>query len=242
MPSAYQKSRRERLREATLSEICASARALLVAEGSAAVTMNAVARAMGMTGPALYRYYASQAELMEGLKADLFRELIETMRAAGDQPDFDTPAERLLSICRALRGWAVAHPAEFRILFASPVPAPSMPHCDPSSSHSGYAFGQVFLEQVVVIWEAQRFPIPSLDDMDPAIAEQLQVYSERIGGRLPPEAAYVFLTCWMRLYGLLCMEVLNQIGFAFSNVEPIFEGCLKELCEMLDIAYSPPGR
>ena len=232
-------SRRERLREATLAEIRAVARSLLVAEGTSAVTINAVARRMGMSGPALYRYYASQGELIEALTTDFFSELIETMRGAGRDPRADTPGRRILAISRALRGWAVQNPAEFAWLFASKVPASKISRCGPQSGSSGRAFGQVFLDQIVEIWETQRFPIPSLEDMAPSLAAQLHAYSERIDGRLPPEAVYVFLTCWTRLYGLLCMEVLNQISFAYDSLEPVYEECLQELCVLLDISYEP---
>lgn len=233
-------TRREKLREATLVEIRSVARRLLATEGSAAVTFNAVAREMGMSGPALYRYYASQADLVEALRAEFYGELIGEMRKAGEREPENKPGQRLLAICRALRGWAVDHRAEFGWLFASPALGRGGPRCDPASSETGQAFGKVFLEQVVAIWQTQRFPIPDLEGMDPSLAAQMDVYSDKIGGCLPPEAAYVFLSCWMRLYGLLCMEILNQISFAFSDLEPVFEECLQELCGLLDIPYEAP--
>lgn len=234
------KSRRERAREATLKAIHSTARRLLVTEGNSAVTVNAVAREMGMSGPALYRYYGSQGELIEALTGEFFRELIETMRASAKQEWADTPGRRLLAISRALRFWAITHPAEFAWLFASRVPTTRIAKSDPKANDSGQAFGQVFLEQVVELWKTQRFPIPSLEEKDPSLAKQLQIYSDKIDRQLPPEAAYVFLNCWARLYGLLCMEVLHQIGFAYSDPAPLYEECLEELCRLLDIPYEPP--
>jgi len=232
-------SRRERLREATMAEIRAIARELLVTQGSQAVTVNAVARKMGVSGPALYRYYSSQGDLLDALRRDFYCELIKTMNSARDARGSDAPGCRLLAICRALRGWAITHPAEFGCLFASQAPA-SPELCTPPASQTGQAFGRVFLEEFVKIWSTKRFPIPSLEDMDPSLAAQLHTYSARIDGALPPEAAYVFLACWMRLYGLLCMEVLNQISFAFSNLEPVYEECLQDLCRLIDIPYDAP--
>lgn len=234
--------RRARIREAALKEIRSIARRLLVAEGSAAVTINAVAREMGMSGPALYRYYSSQGELIDALTSDFYRELIAAMRTAAEHPAADTPGRRLLAISRALRGWANSHPAEFAWLFASRVPTSRIAQCGPHANDSGRAFCLVFLEQIVEIWQTQRFPIPSLEDMAPSLAAQLHAYSERIDGRLPPEATYVFVTCWTRLYGLLCMEVLNQISFAYTDLEPVYEECLQELCRLLDIPYEPPSQ
>jgi AcrR family transcriptional regulator len=45
--------RRERIRQATVEEIKAVARAQMAAEGTAGVTLRAIAREMGMTAPAL---------------------------------------------------------------------------------------------------------------------------------------------------------------------------------------------
>ncbi|MHA7885290.1 TetR/AcrR family transcriptional regulator [Nitratireductor rhodophyticola] len=234
-------SRKEAQRAATLREIHTIARDLLVHNGSSAVTINAIARQMGMSGPALYRYYPSQAALIEALRAQFFEELIAFMRAAGEQPGADTPGRRLNAICRALRHWALAHSAEFGWLFAAPVAASraaALPH-DAHQASPG-AFGQVFLEQVAAIWHTQRFPIPDLDGMPTTQVEQLIAFSNRIDGLLPPDAAHVFLKCWIRLYGHLCMEVFQQIAFAYTDMEPSFEECLSELCALLDVPYEPP--
>ena len=50
-------TRRERLRAETEREIRQAARALLVERGRDAVTLRAIARELGITAPALYRYY-----------------------------------------------------------------------------------------------------------------------------------------------------------------------------------------
>jgi len=234
-------SRREKLRQDTLREIRTVARELLRTEGPAAVTINAIARQMGMSGPAVYRYYANHEELVEAVTADFYRELTAEMRAARDTHPQGAHRDRLLSSCRALRAWAVRHPPEFRWVFASPVPSSAALQQDSPLHLAGCEFGQVFLDQLVELWKARRFPVPELSRFRPAHREQLQAYSREIGHALPPEAAHVFLTCWIRLYGMLCMEVLKQLDFACSDVEPLFEECLRELCGMLALDYAPPG-
>lgn len=73
--------------------------------------------------------------------------------------------------------------------------------------------------------------------MAPALWYQLERYSDENGNRMPPGAIYVFLNCWIRLYGHLCMEALHQIDFAITDAAPLFEGCLSELCGWLNIQY-----
>ncbi|WP_394821706.1 TetR/AcrR family transcriptional regulator [Pendulispora albinea] len=225
-------SRRDRVREGTLAEIHAVARKLLIEQGSAAVTINAIARAIGMSGPALYYYFGSHEELVGAVTADFYRELAETMEAARDAHRSAPAARRLMSICRAMRGWAKAHPAEFGWIFASPV-TPSNRAPGSPRYRAGQRCEQVFLDEVVAIWEAKPFPVPKLEELPPSLRKQLRSYAATLEGRLPPAAVHVFLKGWIRLYGLLCMEVLHQLDFAYSDMEPIFEECLQDLSVML---------
>ncbi|MDJ1133888.1 TetR/AcrR family transcriptional regulator [Streptomyces iconiensis] len=234
-------SRRDRLREATLAEIHEAARGLLTSRGSDAVTMNAVAREVGMSGPALYHYFKGHEELVGAVTARFFRELTGEMEAARDAHAEDSLDIRLLATCRAMRAWATAHPAEFGWIFARPIPSV---HHEPGSARlvAGERFETVLRDQVMELWETRPFPVPDLTELAPSLREQLHAYAESVGGRLPPEAAHVFLTCWSRLYGLLCMEVLRQLDSVYSDMEPVYEECLRELAGLLGLEYDGGGR
>ncbi|WP_432587588.1 TetR/AcrR family transcriptional regulator [Streptomyces sp. HD1123-B1] len=230
-------NRRERLRRATLEEIRTAARLLLTSHGSEAVTINAVAREVGMSGPALYHYFASREALVGAVTADFFQELTERMETARDGHPGGPSAQRLLAICRAMRGWATEHPAEFGWIFASPIP-PSDRREDSARHQAGQRFERVLLDEVAALWEARPFPVPAPGELDPSLCEQLAAYAISLDGRLPPEAVHVCLSCWSRLYGLLCMEVLHQLDFAYTDMEPVFEECLREVCERLGLPYA----
>ncbi|QFU90426.1 TetR/AcrR family transcriptional regulator [Amycolatopsis sp. YIM 10] len=232
MMAARAEGRREKVRRATLAEIHAVVRRLLVERGAAAVTINAVAREMGMSGPALYHYYAGHEELVGAVTADFFRELTETMERARDAVPDAPPGDRLLAVCRAMRAWAVANRAEFGWIFASPI-APPNREPDSVCHEAGDRFERVLLDLTVELWETQGFEVP--ESLPDSLHEQMTAYSARLDGRLPPAAAHVFLSCWIRLYGLLCMEVLHQLDFAYTDLEPVFEECLSELADTLGI-------
>ncbi|WP_028922409.1 TetR/AcrR family transcriptional regulator [Pseudonocardia acaciae] len=231
-------SRRARLREATLSDIRETARRLLVSQGAGAVTINGVAREIGMSGPALYRYYASRQELVDAVTSDFFRELASAIEAARRAHDGSPTGRRVLAMCRALRRWAIDHPAEFGWVFASPLAAGDR---GSTRYRAGHEFGELFAEQVAALWEERPFPVPRPDELPASLWNQLRDYETELDGRLPTAALYVFLTCWIRLYGLLCMEVLHQLDFAFTDPEPVYEQCLRELCAMFGIDYEPPA-
>ncbi|QSB04897.1 TetR/AcrR family transcriptional regulator [Natronoglycomyces albus] len=229
--------RKQRLRQATMDEIRTTARRLLVERGANAVTINAVARDMGLSGPALYHYYAGHEELVEALVAQFYGELTSALIQARDQRASETPVARLLEVCRAMRTWVVAHPAEFNWIFTKPVPSTLD---DSERERAGARFEGVFLDLFVQIWREAPFPVPELEGLDASVREQLAVYVAERGDCLPVAAAHVFLTCWTRLYGLLCMEALGQLDFAFTDVEPVFEQTLREIVEGLNGEYAPP--
>ncbi|SEG88863.1 regulatory protein, tetR family [Thermomonospora echinospora] len=235
--------RREKLRQATLTEIREAARRLLTTQGPAAVTINAVARQIGMSGPALYHYFASHDDLVAAVTADFLRELTAAMQAARDAHAAGSPAERLLATCRAMREWATAHPAEFGWIFASPIPTTASARHRPDTprNQAGRDFELVFLQQIEELWASAPFPVPAPEDMDPSVREQLRAYATTLGRELPVEVLHVAMACWIRLYGLLCMEVLNQLDFVYSDLAPIYEETLRDLTAMLGLDYHPPA-
>ncbi|HZB47601.1 MAG TPA: helix-turn-helix domain-containing protein, partial [Mycobacteriales bacterium] len=99
-------TRRDRVRAATVTEIKDTARRILVAEGVDGLSLRAIAREMGMTAPALYRYFSSREDLIENVVVDLYNELSDFMEAARDATVPARPAPQLLAVSRAFRSWA----------------------------------------------------------------------------------------------------------------------------------------
>src|SRR5215213_5276949 len=114
-------SRRDRARAETLREIKDTARRVLVEQGVDGLALRAVAREMGVTAPALYRYFTSREDLVEHVVADLYDELTDVLEAARDAESPELPGARILAVSRAFRTWATTHPAEFGLLFGSPA-------------------------------------------------------------------------------------------------------------------------
>lgn len=240
-------SRRDRVRAATVTEIKGTARRILVAEGMDGLALRAIARDMGMTAPALYRYFPSREDLVVHLIADLYDELADAMAAARDAGDpRDTPS-RLSAACRAFRRWAVTHPREFGLLFGSPMPGVEVDRsgATPNPAHAaGERFGAVFAELVGQIYLARPFPVPAEEDIDPLLRQELTEWCTSFPVPLPIGVAQVFLSCWIRLYGMVAMEVFGHLKFAVADAEPVFEVELLDLAGTLGVAdaYRPPRR
>jgi AcrR family transcriptional regulator len=233
-------SRRERVRAGTLAEIRASARHLLVAEGPHSVTLRAIAREMGMTAPALYRYYSSREDLLEGVCAELYDELTVLLAQEVARPG---PAgEVLLRMARTFRDWAVAHPAEFGLIFGSPVPDEGDEDASPPHQ-AAMRFAGVWLTVFFRLWREQPFPVRSDAEIPAALVEQLSAYRATLADQLGPDvlnlpigAMHVFLESWTQLYGVVALETFNHLHFCLSDVAPFFDLFMVRVGQALGIS------
>ena len=235
-------TRRVRARDATVSEIKATARRLLVGSGPESLTLRAIARDMGMTAPALYRYFDSHEAVVGALCQGLLEEVTAHLEAARDAVPVDQPVERLLAACREFRRWSLAHPREFQLTFATVVdgaPGPALPGTGvpdvPPTPGEDISFGAVFLGIFVEIWERQPFPVPPDAALPPGLRAQLQQFAATTGVALPLGALAAYLSGWVRLYGAVTLEVFGHLGFALSDAEALFEAMLTDMRAQLTV-------
>jgi AcrR family transcriptional regulator len=230
MEAGTGRTRRERVRDATVLEIKRTARTLLVQDGPDALTLRAIARAMGMTPAALYRYFAGHEEIVAALCQDVLDELTRTLEAARDSVRPDDPVGRLMAACRAFRRWSLAHPREFQLTFASAAERAPLGHEEPGGDIS---FGAVFLGIFVEIWGHQPFPVPDERDLPAGLVSQLRAISAGTGDLLPLGVLAAYLAGWVRLYGAVTIEVFGHLGFALTDAEPMFEAMLADMRRQL---------
>ncbi|MGW4569244.1 TetR/AcrR family transcriptional regulator [Streptomyces sp. NPDC004561] len=95
---------------------------LLEEDGSAALSLRAVARRAGVSPTAPYRHYSDRDALLSAVAAEGYRELAGTLAAAHPSP---ATADELAAVAVAYVRFALEHPALFRVMFAEP--------CDPNS-------------------------------------------------------------------------------------------------------------
>ena len=236
-------SRRDRVRAETTMEIKQTARKILVDQGPEAVTLRAIARDMGMTAPALYRYFGSHEDLLQNVCGDIFGELADEIDAAIDGADTGPGGDmspKVTAACRAFREWALGHRAEFGLLFGTPVPGVNV-EADDFAEECARRFAGTFFALFLELWQKQPFPVPPPEKIDPGLREQLTRYRDGLGTDLPLGALLIFLRCWVRLYGIVSMEVFGHLGFALDDAEPMFEITLGELARLVNVTYPPPS-
>jgi AcrR family transcriptional regulator len=173
--------------------------------------LRAIARVMGMTAPALYRYFDNREDLIKHVVADIFTEIAggihAAVEAAGQASGGDMVA-KLVAACGEFRSWPLGHKEEFGLLFGTPLPGLEAVHddvIDDCAAKFNGEFFALFLE----LWRKHPFPVPADDQIDPGLREQLANYRGLLGVDLPLGAGLTFLRCWVRLYGMVSLEVFG---------------------------------
>jgi AcrR family transcriptional regulator len=101
------------------AEVVAAARVLLEAEGPEALTMRAVAAAIGVKAPSLYKHLADKSALEAALVEEALLDMGAVLHAALVRPGRLRPVAALL---RAYRREALEHPNLYRLATAGRLP------------------------------------------------------------------------------------------------------------------------
>ncbi|MEV6984553.1 TetR/AcrR family transcriptional regulator [Sphaerisporangium sp. NPDC051017] len=226
--------RRQRVRDATLRELISVSREILTSQGPDALTIRAVAREMGMTPPGIYRYFDSHRKLMDAVIIDTLEELTEYINSAISQLDKADTAGRLIVASRALRHWAVEHAQEFQLALVVSSPEEEDASVGEARRQVGGLFGDVFVD----VWHDYELSasVPGISSDTEALADRLL---ERLQVPLPStEAAVTFTRCWLRLFGMVCVESLGLTRAMGDHGGALFEAELADLARMLGLPES----
>ncbi|QWF78592.1 TetR/AcrR family transcriptional regulator [Amycolatopsis sp. CA-230715] len=201
-------SPRERYRTQLRAEIKEHAWEQIATAGASALSLKAIAKQLGMSGPALYRYYASRDDLITELIRDAYRSLADTLAAAA--------GDGLTGVGRALRGWALADPHRYHLLYGTPVPGYHAPK--DTTAITSELMGTLL---AVCGPRTEHTPIAEFD-------ERLTGHRLAEG---PREAVTLHraLSVWARLHGVLSLELAGH--FTGMDFDPalLFEAELESL-------------
>ncbi|WP_328583814.1 TetR/AcrR family transcriptional regulator [Streptomyces sp. NBC_00370] len=219
---------RERYRTQVRAEIKERAWEQMASAGASALSLNAIAKGMGMSGPALYRYFAGRDELMTELIRDSYRSLADAFgAAAASGPD-------VAALAHALRDWALADPQRYFLVYGTPVPGYHAP-----ADITGIA--AEIMAALLDAYTASASPPSVSAPPDGAPTEaptraattfdtHLEDHRQWAEGHPAPVAALRrALAFWTRLHGVLSLELAGH--FAGMTFDPalLFEAELEGL-------------
>ncbi|WP_149549675.1 TetR/AcrR family transcriptional regulator [Streptomyces marokkonensis] len=191
---------RERYRSQVRAEIKERAWEQIASAGAPGLSLNAIAKQMGLSGPALYRYFSGRDELITELIRDAYRSLADAFRAAA------APGADLEGLGHTLRAWALDDPQRYFLVYGTPVPG----------YHAPDDVTAVAREIMTVLLDAARLAGGPADGtgFDDHLAEHRQW-----AGDHPAEPAVLHraLSFWTRLHGVLSLELAGHFtGMGFD--------------------------
>jgi AcrR family transcriptional regulator len=222
---------RQDSREQIEAKIVELGRRHLADHGAGGLSLRAIARELGMVSSAVYRYVASRDELLTLLVVDAYSDLADSVKKARDSTGTDVWSDDVLTITHAVREWAVAHPAQWALLYGSPVPG----YHAPADRTVG-----VGTRVVADLFDALAAGITTGDIMLTSDAASQPTASdfERIRHDFGfPGDDRVMAKCfllWAGVLGAISLEVFGQYGAdTLTDPRSVFDTQVRLLVEML---------
>lgn len=221
-------SRRERMRAETIAEIKASARRQLLEHGPSGISLRAIARDVGVTAAALYRYFDSLDALLIELCCDLYDELISETRRAMDASPQEAHLERMKAWIWAFRDWAVTNRREFELMISYPEDRNALAMRPRAGEAGGLEFDPITVKsmehaqlcgsELAKFYEetsAQGGGVPpvQLPELSPGLTAELRDRCAMfiVGETVPPAWIFSFVSGWVRVFGLVVMEAFGNL-------------------------------
>ena len=233
-PAARPPGRRERLRAEAIEQIKAAALEQVRTEGAGALSLRGVARAVGMSSPGLYRYYASRDDLLTQLISDAYDHLTASLVAARDGAG-SARRGRLRAVAMAYFDWAAAHTSEWALMFGTPVPGYDAP-ADGPTTQAARRFGSVFTDLVAEDWDScpARFSSP------PVLARKPGGVLDFGGRELPDDPRFlgVVSRLWSRLHGVIALGLFGHLlpaTLAPDSVRMLYEAEIDDQLKALGL-------
>lgn len=246
---------RERARAELTREIKEEARRQLAAVGADGLSLRAVARSLGMVSSALYRYFPSRDDLLTALIIDAYNAVGEAAEEASAEVAVAAggPRARWAAVCHAVRGWALANPHEYALIYGSPVPGYRAP-----TATIGPA-SRVPLALVRVLRDAAASGelaggAPDAEHMDgdgapdggapdggPAVGVPVDgvlagqadalvaALAEADAPVVPPDALVRGVIAMTQLFGMLSFELFGQFVGSFEPADALFDNAVAQM-------------
>ncbi|WP_329375659.1 TetR/AcrR family transcriptional regulator [Streptomyces sp. NBC_01483] len=241
---------RERRRATAVREILDAAELHVTENGPEGLSLRAVARSLGMTVQALYHYFPNRHALVTMLVTKGYEDLFAAVQAAVDSTAdsaggtaadslTDRPfVSRLLDAAEGYRGWAIAHPERFKLLFGRPMRGYEAP-ADGASTIAARRMSTIFQNELFGGFSPEQLAAADIPSLSPQFRAHLDHLPPDGPGALPPPAITLLMEAWGRMHGMVLLEVFGHTSFLGDHQAEIFHVAMRNM--LADIHRRIPG-
>ncbi len=210
---------RVQARDSFRRRLIAAAYARLATQGAAGLRMRQLARDLGVTPGALYRYVAGRDELLTILVVDAYEALSEAARQADSEAPRSDLEGRWTAIWHAVRTWALEHRNEYQLIYGTPIPGYRAPAdtIRPASSIT-LLLGRICSQ----LWDTGRAESRASEPAPEGLAEDVtRIRAWIVANGLPADApdAMILATveAWTTLMGAVSLELSGHYVGSIHN-------------------------
>jgi AcrR family transcriptional regulator len=175
---------------------------------------------MGVSTPALYRYYSDRDALVTALTIDAFNSFTEWLEAACNKfpPDDHTGRFRALGI--AYREWAISNPQRYNLIFITPVPGYRMPL---EAEAVGQRSFMVVLNILGAAYAAGKLRIsPEFAQLPAGMLRYFKGMFKERNVPYPPEVFCLAIVVWNQIHGAISLELHGILDSMLNGYKEIF--------------------
>jgi len=231
---------RERTRAEITGQVLDAARRHLATEGASGLSLRAIARELGVSSSGVYRYVASRDELLTRLIVAAYDALgaaAEAQEAAMARADL---VGRWSAVCDAVRGWALANPNEYALIYGTPVPGYVAPAA--TIAPAAARVSNVLLRFLADAAERLTLAVAE-DKVPPGDRKALAPARSIVPAEVPDALLQRGLMAWAALFGTVSFELFGQlhgiVGEQPGDREAFFAESVRRWAAQVGIA---PGR
>jgi AcrR family transcriptional regulator len=176
--------------------------------GAPALSLRTIARALGITAPAIYNYFPRRDDLVTALIIDAYTSFGDSQLAARDAVPAEDLYGRLMATGMAYRQWALTYPQRYQLIFGTPIPGYAAPieRVLPSAARSLSALVNV-IEALRLAGRLQAAGFPEVKEEYKISFEQWKAY----GGEASVLSLSMAILIWARVHGLVSLEIAGNI-------------------------------
>jgi AcrR family transcriptional regulator len=204
---------RERYRAQVRQEVKEAALRQLAEAGPGALSISAIGKQLGVSGPALYRYFASRDDLLTELVIDAYHDLANALTAATSRVPDDHPRGRLEALARAYRRWALAEPHRYRLLFGPPLPG--------YEAHAQRLVEASWAAMHLLLEVLRGFPAGA--EPSGPLASELTAWAQQHLPRIDAATALRAVLIWSQLHGIVSLEIAGNFASMGIDSDQLFE-------------------
>lgn len=227
-------TRREKQRDATREEIIATAWKQVSEIGATSFSLRGIAREMGLTAPALYRYFKDRDALVTALLKDAFGSFTSALETGRDSRAAQDHAGRFSAMGKAYFMWGAQNPQRYALLFGTPIQGYLF-----SAEELGPVAQRSFLVLQGVIGEAHAAGKITEEAAAIRLPDNLKNQYDTLspyGIPYRPLVTHLALSAWASIHGITSLYLYNYLnGFLQGQIEAFVDVELKKISQSLGL-------